>query len=418
MRDKEKAKNYNALYRKQHWFAIKLKNQIYRSLSHVKERRREYNRTSQRKAYFKKYYHEHKAYFRKNAAEWLKNNPEKRKLSIKKYTEKIKKRRALRRAKLHRRAKIKRVLQEFLEYSTSRFSEETIRLYKMNLGRLVRFIEEKDKIRFVEEINRDFTSRYVNYVNCEEVNKIGALLGQPEKEARLYPLKSFLRFCQRKGFIKKDLRKFIFIPPREKKVQKRLLTPDEMQRFLNTPDKYTVLGIRDRAMLELLYSGLRAEELLSLNIKNVDLVDNRLTILAGKGDKDRIVPMTSLAIYWIQRWLNRRQEFIKRHGDPGLLFISVNGRRIERKSLSLLIKKYAKRANIDLDISPHDLRRITATHLAENGAPVRLIQALLGHTTLKVTTKYLRLSNEKIKAEYKKSHPANRRKLHYGAIPR
>ena len=189
-----------------------------------------------------------------------------------------------------------------------------------------------------------------------------------------------------------------------------------MEKFLEAPDEKNTVGIRDRALLEISYSGFRANEMLTLKIGHVDLVTNAVTILNAKGDKDRVVPMTNEAIYWIRRWLNRRNEFIDNRQNPEYLFITKGTKRIIRRNFSSLIKKYAKRANIPIDISPHDLRRTTATHLVENGAPIRLIQALLGHATLKVTTKYLRLSDEKIKKEHKQTHPSNRRSLYYGKL--
>lgn len=194
------------------------------------------------------------------------------------------------------------------------------------------------------------------------------------------------------------------------------MTPEEMERLFDVPDTNTSLGIRNRALLELSYSGLRAEEMLNLKIAQADVVTNSITIIDGKGDKDRVVPMTNECLYWMKRWLSRRQQIIANTSDPEYIFITKSRIPITRRVFSTVLKIFAKKANISLDISPHDLRRTTATHLAENGAPIRQIQALLGHSTLKVTTKYLRLSEEKIKKEFIKTHPSNRRAIHYGSV--
>jgi len=194
------------------------------------------------------------------------------------------------------------------------------------------------------------------------------------------------------------------------------MTVAEMESFLDAPDVNTAAGIRNRALLELSYSGMRAEEMLTLKLEHVDIVANSVTIYDGKGSKDRVVPMTNEAIYWVKRWLSRRGAYLGGGEDPGYLFVTKGKKHLHKRAFGRLVKFYVKKAKIELDVSPHDLRRITATHLVENGAPIRQIQALLGHTSLKVTSKYLRLSDEKIKAEHKKSHPANRRELHYGKV--
>ncbi|MFH1782537.1 MAG: tyrosine-type recombinase/integrase [Candidatus Omnitrophota bacterium] len=443
MRDKEKAKNYNALYRKEHWFAIKIKNQMYRDLPHVKKRRKEYNKT--RKEYFKKYYEKHKERFKEKAILWAKENPEKKRLIQKRFKEKLKRRQKRRNMK----SKIERILNDFLEYCKDRYDEETVRHYRMNVRRFHSYIEqhktrskeyharfyqeskklpeERDlswmkefrRIQYVEELNRDFITRYVSFVNHDEISENTNLpLSQSEKESRLYPLKTFLRFCQRKGYIKENLTRFIYVPPREKKVLKRVMTQEEMAKFLEIPDITSNIGIRNRALLELSYSGLRAEEMLSLKLGNVDTISNSVTILNGKGDKDRVIPMTNEAIYWIKRWLNRRNLFVNNRIDTEYLFITKGNKPIHKRSFSKMVKNYVRLAKIELDISPHDLRRTTATHLAENGAPIRQIQALLGHSSLRVTAKYLRLTDETIKKEHKKTHPSHRRSLHYGDIQR
>lgn len=408
MSDAPTHKKSDALYRKEHWFAIRLKNRMYRRLPRVKKMLREYNR--KRKDYRRKWYEKNRDKVLKNVSIWSKQNKDKRLLYQKRYIEKLK------RKKLDNRQKINRIIEEFIQYSNERYKKDTIRQYKMNMERFLIWTNNSQKIHLMADIDRDLITNYVSFANHDEINPKGMKLTQPEKEARLYPLKTFLLYCQKKGYIKNDLRKFIIVPQREKKILKRVMTIYEMEKFLEAPNINTTYGIRDRALLELSYSGFRAEEMLSLKIGQLDLIQNSVTIYNGKGDKDRVVPMTNEAIYWIKRWLNRRNDFIKDGTDPDYLFITTGKKPILRRTFSKLVKNYAKKANISLDISPHDLRRTTATHLAENGAPIRLIQALLGHATLKVTTKYLRLSDEKIKREYKQTHPSNRRALYYGNL--
>jgi len=431
-------KKSDALYRKEHWFAIKLKNQIYKRLPKVKKRIRD-----TRNQYYKEYYQKHREKILQRSHNWAQANKNKTRYYKKKYKAKIKFN-----ITFNHGERIKRIVSEFINYCKDRYAEHTIRQYKMNLDRFLKYIDKPGircneyfrklykenkksfehrnfgwqkefyKPRFVGAIDRDLIMNYISYVNHDEINVKGVKLNQSEKETRLYPLKAFLLFCQRKGFIKKDLRKFVIVPSREKKVLKRTLTPEETARLLEVPGDKETVRIRDKALLELSYSGFRANEMLTLKLKHLDLDTNTVTILNTKGDKDRVVPMTREAIYWIKRWLNRRGEFVGNHEDPEYLFITKGVKPIIRRNFSAMLKKYAKKAKIPIDVSPHDLRRTTATHLVENGAPIRMIQALLGHATLKVTTKYLRLSNEKIKKEHKETHPSNRRNLYYGNLQR
>ena len=432
----------DALYRKEHWFTIRLKNHMYKRLPCTRKLIRASNR--RRKDYYRNYYEKNKERLKDKSRLWIKQNKDRRKLHWKRYDEK----RRLKLAGLKYKPQIKRIVKEFLQYCKDRHKERTTQQYTMNINRFLSYIERPGarckeyhcnfyydsrktpeernntwrkkfhKILFIKEIDKNLITDYVSYVNYDAINSKGLKLNQSEKESRLYPLKAFILYCQRRDYLKKDLRKFVIVPPREKKIPHRLMTVDEMSRFLESSGDEETVRIRDRALLELSYSGFRANELLSLKIKDVDLDTNAVTIVNAKGNKDRVVPMTNEAIYWIKRWLSRRNEFIGGRSDPEYLFITSGLRPIRRRQFATMIKKYAKKTGVQLHVSPHDLRRVTATHLAENGAPIRLIQALLGHTTLKVTTKYLRLTDEKIKKEHKETHPSNRRNLYYGRVQR
>lgn len=441
-RSKNKERISDALYRKYHWFAIRLKQQMYNRLSHVKDRRRG---SKSRARYHKGYYEKNKDKVLKKVYEWGKANKDKRHLYQKRYREKLKKKRRDIKTQINRKYRLMDVFSQYIEYCKDRYQKDTIRLRTLNMRRFFDYLdhldeerksysskyykehgvspkEEEDavlsslkRIKYVYELERDFITRYVAYVNTEEISRRTNLpLNYSEKRTRLEAFRSFLRFCQRKGYIKRDLTRFVISPKLEKKVLKRALTVEEMERILGMPDVNTTLGMRNRAFLELSYSGLRADEMLSLKLGQLDVVDNRIMILNGKGDKDRVVPMTQECLYWMKRWLARRKEFIGRHKDPEYVFITQKRNPILRCNFAHWLKGYAKRAGVFLEITPHDLRRTTATHLAKNGAPIRQIQALLGHSSLRVTTRYLRLTDEEIKAEYIRSHPSNRRALHYG----
>jgi len=314
-------------------------------------------------------------------------------------------------------SRLRRVIYEFLAYVWMRYASETQQQYARSMRRFQEWITarpKRQKVRDMDQLTLEVITSYQRWINAEATRHNGASLSQPEKESRLYPLKAFLGFCYRKGFLKEDLRRFVMVPRRQYGLPNPLLTEEEMARLLETPNESTTIGIRDRAMLELSYSGLRAGELLNLKLIEVDVEENRAFIRQAKGDKERMVPMTSAALYWLSRWVGRRKEFLKKK-DHATLFVSKEGRSIGRRHFAKMLERYVKRAQLPSRVSPHDLRRITATHLVANGAPIRYVQALLGHESLNVTTKYLRLTHAQIKKEYDQTHPSNRRTRHAAA---
>ncbi len=313
-----------------------------------------------------------------------------------------------------RPARFRRVVHEFLAFVGMRYHPRTQREYARSLRHFQAWVAARPKgkrIRDMDKLTLEAITGYQRWVNTAATHRDGSLLNQPEKEARLYPLKAFLRFCFRKGFLSEDLRRFVVVPRREHKVPKRLLSAEEMAQLLEAPSERTTIGIRDRAMLEMAYSGLRSAELLTLKVTDIQLEENRVFIRQAKGEKDRVVPMTSATRYWVGRWLQRRPEFC-RGTDPETCFLSKHARPLTRRHFAVTLLRHTRRAHLPMAVAPHDLRRITATHLAERGAPLRYIQALLGHTSLKITTRYLRLSDAHIKREYTRSHPSNRRERH------
>ncbi len=317
-----------------------------------------------------------------------------------------------------RTARLKTVLAEFLAYSRMRMAAGTQRQHLRHLQYFQDWLARRPKgqrVHNIDDVTMEVLTEYQRWLNTHATQADGTPLSQSEKEARLYTLKAFLHFCHRKGFLPQDLRPFLLVPRREHKVPKRLLTAEEMAQLLEAPSETTTVGIRDRAMLELAYSGLRSAELLTLKIAEVQLEENRVFIRQAKGQKDRVAPMTSAARYWIGRWVRRRREFYK-DIDPETCFISKHARPLTQRHFAVTLQRHARRAQLPMAVAPHDLRRITATHLAERGAPMRFIQALLGHTSLKVTTRYLRLTDASIKREYTRSHPSNRRDHHRIAV--
>ena len=221
---------------------------------------------------------------------------------------------------------------------------------------------------------------------------------------KLAALRTFFRFLTREGVLEKNPARLISTPRQDKKIPARL-EEEEVERLLDCPDRSTLLGRRDHAILELIYAtGLRVSELVGLNRSSLEL-DARLVRARGKGKKERLVPYGEPAAEALQTYLRDRGE-IARHGSgTDALFLNARGQRLTNRSIHRLVCKYLRQAALRSGLSPHSLRHAFATHLLERGADLRSIQELLGHSSLSTTQKYTHLSTAKLLEVYEKTHP-------------
>jgi integrase/recombinase XerC len=226
---------------------------------------------------------------------------------------------------------------------------------------------------------------------------------------KLATLRSFFKYLCREQIVDLNPARLVATPKLEKKLPK-YLSVEEIIRFIETPDTDTVLGKRDRAILELLYaSGMRVSELVNLNLADVDF-KNRSLWVRGKGRKERVVPFGRKALEALEVYLTVRGQLLVEaiDGEPDALalFLNYQGTRITTRSVGRLIDKYAKMcADVNPDVSPHSLRHSFATHLLNAGADLRAIQELLGHARLTTTQVYTHVSAEKLIEVYDKAHP-------------
>lgn len=221
-------------------------------------------------------------------------------------------------------------------------------------------------------------------------------------------LRTFFRFLCREGVLEVNPAQLVASPRVERKLPNHL-TIQEMIRFIETPDVETVLGKRDRSMLELLYaSGVRVSELVGLNLVDIDFPNQTLRV-KGKGRKERIVPFGEHARQAIEAYLSVRGELLveAQAGDVDALavFINYQGTRITTRSVGRMVDKYVRMCSDLHHISPHSLRHSFATHLLDAGADLRTIQELLGHARLSSTQVYTHVSMDKLIEVYDKAHP-------------
>ncbi|CAC9488313.1 Site-specific tyrosine recombinase XerD [uncultured Gammaproteobacteria bacterium] len=192
-----------------------------------------------------------------------------------------------------------------------------------------------------------------------------------------------------------------------KQIQKLpiFLNIQEVEQLLDTPDKKTIFGLRDRAMLELLYScGLRVSELINLSYHNINLNEEYIR-LHGKGNKERMLPMGEVAIDYLGIYENKSRPFLLKNGQTDAYFLSNRGAGMSRQNFFYIIKAYAIRAGIDKPLSPHTLRHAFATHLIQSGADLRSVQLMLGHSDISTTQIYTHIQNTQLKSQHSKHHP-------------
>ena len=247
-------------------------------------------------------------------------------------------------------------------------------------------------------------------VDTEKVKAFLAFLGtlnysKSTVARKLATLRSFYKFCLRRGYVKSHPLASIRTPKQEKRLPK-YLEIEQINKLLSTPDDNTLLGARDRAMLEVLFStGVRVSELVDLNFVDVDFATGIIRV-RGKGKKQRTTPIGPTAIAAIQKYLElRRADARAAKFDQEALFVNKHGQRLSTRSVRRKLDKYLAECGLDPSISPHTLRHSFATHMLNNGADLRSVQELLGHQSLSTTQVYTHLTAPRLKAVYDDTHP-------------
>ena len=222
---------------------------------------------------------------------------------------------------------------------------------------------------------------------------------------KLATLRSFYKFCMRRGYVKTHPLATIRTPKQEKRLPK-FLEVDKITKLLATPDDNTLLGARDRAMLEVLFStGVRVSELVDLNFADVEF-EGRTIRVRGKGKKQRTTPIGPTALAAVQKYLQLRRADVRSvNFDQQALFVNKHGQRLSTRSVRRKLDKYLVQAGLDPTISPHTLRHSFATHMLANGADLRSVQELLGHQSISTTQIYTHLTTPRLKQAYDEAHP-------------
>lgn len=281
----------------------------------------------------------------------------------------------------------------FLE-NEKKVSANTLQSYKRDLKQFQKYIEENEEE--YSKLTDEGIKKYIKYM--QEIGK------KPSTISRgLASIRSFYQYEAKNKVVESDPTEGIQSPKIEKRVPS-VLTSSEVALLLDQPKNVDLKGTRDKAMLEFAYAtGMRVTEIISLNVEDINLETGYATCRNGK--KERTVPIGSMSLKALKDYmLNARETMIKDENEKAL-FVNVNGQRLTRQGFWKIIKYYKEQAHIDKDITPHVLRHSFATHLLQNGADLKSIQTMLGHSDILSTQIYMQFQDESLKNIYRKAHP-------------
>jgi integrase/recombinase XerC len=277
------------------------------------------------------------------------------------------------------------------------YSTHTIRSYRADLTHFFSFLESRQKDVSPLEIRGYLGTLFGRYKRTTIARKLSAI-------------RSFFTFLERRGVWESNPAREITAPKLEKNIPE-YLTVDEVFRLLERPAQETSEGVRDLAILELLYScGIRVSEMDGLNVSSIDF-DERLVQVTGKGNKERVVPVGRQALEAVEQYLDTSGSLRAGRGKDtrdGPLFLNQRGGRLTSRTIHRIVKKYALECGLSPEISPHSMRHTFATHMLDGGADLRSVQELLGHESLSTTQRYTHVTLDRLMEVYDKAHPRSR----------
>jgi integrase/recombinase XerD len=293
---------------------------------------------------------------------------------------------------------INNILMDYLHYLKVErgLSENTINSYGIDLKLFLEYLRENEIPSF-KQVNKEVI---VNYMQSEKNNN----KANSSILRSVSSLRKFFQYLAQEKIIEKDPM-LLIDTPKKKQHLPQVLTKEEVEKLLRSPNTGQVLGLRDRAMLELIYAtGLRISEIINLKLEDLHLTMGTLQTL-GKGHKERIVPVGDEAIKWVNRYLEEARPKLLKQKRSNYLFLNFHGNNLTRQGVWRNLKAEVRKAGIQKNITPHTLRHSFATHILENGADLRIVQELLGHADISTTQIYTHLSNKQLADIYNRAHP-------------
>ena len=291
-------------------------------------------------------------------------------------------------------------LDRFLEYmkAARNASEHTVRGYAADIAQFLEFLESEELGTNPVDLDSRTMRRYLARLQRQGISKRSVA-------RKLSSLRGFFKYMIRKGLIEDDPTTGLPAPKLEKKLP-QFLRPEQVESLMQKPDTSKPIGMRDAAILEVLYAaGMRVSELVGLDLEDLDLSEGEAKVL-GKGSKERITLLGRAAQESLVHYLNLgRPKLLGKNTQERALFLNKDGGRLTDRSIRRMLDAYFGQVSDEMKISPHVLRHTFATHMLEHGADLRSIQELLGHSSISTTQIYTHVSRERLKQVYEAAHP-------------
>lgn len=284
----------------------------------------------------------------------------------------------------------------FLEFiqNEKKLSDNTLQSYKRDILQYKNYIDENN-LNYLKISNQDVKT-YLN--TLKQIGKKSSTISR-----NIASIRSFYQFLIRNKKIKNDPTEDIQAPKIEKRIPS-VLTAQEVELLLEQPKDVDLKGTRDKAMLEFAYAtGMRVTEIINLNIENINLEEGY--VICYTGSKQRNIPLGSLSLKALKEYVEEARPILIKDEKEKSLFVNVNGKRLTRQGFWKIVKYYKEQAHITKDITPHVLRHSFATHLLQNGADLKAIQTMLGHSDISSTQVYMQFQDPGLKDVYLKAHP-------------
>ena len=297
------------------------------------------------------------------------------------------------------------MLAEYLNWTQVRnYSEATVRNRRVHIGFFLQWCSERG-LQEPVEITRPVLERYQRFL-FHYRKKNGQPLSFHSQHSRMAPVRVWFKWLVKQNYLLANPASEIELPRLGYRLP-NVLTIAEAEQVISQPDILDTLGLRDRAILETLYStGMRRLELIQLKLYDLDLSRGIVTIRQGKGKKDRVIPIGDRAVAWIEKYLNEARPRLVFEPDEGTLFLSADGVQISRDHLTFMARDYIAQAEIGKTGACHLFRHTMATLMLEGGADIRFIQQMLGHAKLSSTQIYTQVSIRMLKQVHSMTHPA------------
>ena len=284
----------------------------------------------------------------------------------------------------------------FLEFiqKEKKLSNNTLQSYRRDIMQYAEYISD-NKMNYLKLTDKDI-KEYLNHLS--EVGKKASTISR-----NLASIRSFYQFLFRNRKVKNDPTEGIQSPKIEKKAPS-VLSAKEVELLLEQPKDVDLKGTRDKAMLEFAYAtGMRVTEIISLNVEDINIEEGYA--ICRNASKQRTVPIGGISIKALKEYIEEARPILIKDEDEKALFVNINGKRLTRQGFWKIVKYYKEQAHITKDITPHVLRHSFATHLLQNGADLKAIQTMLGHSDISSTQVYMQFQNENLKNIYRKAHP-------------